>query len=67
MAVLTTGWFLPPLIVPTPLASNPEGQAGCTLRAEVLKVVKSNDSVCWYWRAAAVQSCAYSPLFEDNV
>lgn len=47
--------------------SNAEGQEECALRAKVLKVVKSNDSVCWCWRATTVQPCAYSPLFEDAV
>lgn len=62
-----TGWSLPPLISPPPLASNTEGQEGCTLRAKVLKVVKSNDSICWRGRADVVQPCAWSPLFEDTV
>lgn len=51
-AVLITGWSLPPLIYPHPLASAAKGQEGGTLRAQEQKVVKNNDNVCWCWRAA---------------
>lgn len=37
------------------------------IKGQVLKAVKNNDSVCWCWRAATVQLCAYSPLFEGAV
>lgn len=66
-AVLITKWSLPLLICPPSSGSNTGGQEECALRAKVLKVVKSNDSVCWCWRAATVQPCAYSPLYEDAV
>lgn len=46
VAVLITKWSLPLLSCTPPSGSNTRGQEECTLGAKVLKVVKSNDSVC---------------------